>query len=135
MWVGGDDDLRPRRTMAASQVVVLVLLLLLPLPLLLIQLCTSSTTNANTSATCWCTSGFTSFGTILTSGKRSNLGLKSGDLKTMHYGIRAMGAMTLRNLELCPSFSPHPNISDGNFNLDHHFFRTQIFQIHEKGAS
>ena len=50
----------------------------------------------------------------------------------MHYGIRAMGAMTLRNLELCPSFSPHPNISDGNFNLDHHFFRTQIFQIHEK---
>ena len=39
-----------------------------------------------------------------------------------------MGAMTLRNLELCPSFSPHPNISDGNFNLDHHFFCTQIFQ-------
>ena len=32
----------------------------------------------------------------------------------------AMGAMTLRNLELCPSFSPDPNISDGNFNLDHH---------------
>ena len=55
--------------------------------------------------------------------------------QTLHYGIRAMGAMTLRNLELCPSFSPHPNISDGNFNLDHHFFRTQIFQIHEKGAS
>ena len=56
-------------------------------------------------------------------------------LTPLHYGIRAMGAMTLRNLELCPSFSPHPNISDGNFNLDHHFFRTQIFQIHEKGAS
>jgi len=55
--------------------------------------------------------------------------------RPLHYGIRAMGAMTLRNLELCPSFSPHPNISDGNFNLDHHFFRTQIFQIHEKGAS
>ena len=37
----------------------------------------------------------------------------------LHYGIRAMVAMTLRNLELCPSFSSHPNISDGNFNLDH----------------
>ena len=24
--------------------------------------------------------------------------------QTMHYGIRAMGARTLRNLELCPSF-------------------------------
>ena len=34
---------------------------------------TSSTTIANTSATFWCTSGLTSLGTILTSGKRSNL--------------------------------------------------------------
>ena len=43
-----------------------------------------------------------------------------------------MGAMTLRILDLYLSFSPHPNISDGNFNLDHHFFRMQIFQINEK---
>ena len=33
------------------------------------------------------------------------------------------------------TFSPHPNISDGNFNLNHHFFCMQIFQIYEKGAS
>ena len=50
-------------------------------------------------------------------------------LNTMHYGIRAMGAMSFRISELCLSFSPHPNISDGNFNLDHHFFRMQIFQL------
>ena len=48
---------------------------------------------------------------------------------TMHYGIRAMGAMSLRISEFCLSFSPHPNISDGNFNLDHHFFCMQIFQM------
>ena len=54
---------------------------------------------------------------------------------TLHYGIKAMGAMTLRISELYLSFSPHPNISDGNFNLVHHFFRIQIFQINEKGSS
>ena len=53
---------------------------------------------------------------------------------TLHYGIKVMGAMTLRILELYLSFSPHPNISDGNFNLVHHFFRIQIFQINEKGS-
>ena len=52
----------------------------------------------------------------------------------LHYGIKAMGAMTLRISELYLSFSPHPNISDGNFNLVHHFFRIQIFQINEKGS-
>ena len=55
-------------------------------------------------------------------------------LPAMHYGIKAMGAMTLRISELYLSFSPHPNISDGNFNLVHHFFRIQIFQINEKGS-
>ena len=54
-------------------------------------------------------------------------------LKTLHYGIRAMGAMSLRISELCLSFSPHPNISDGNFNLVHHFIGVQIFQIYKKG--
>ena len=54
---------------------------------------------------------------------------------TMHYAARAMGAMTLRISELCLSFSPHPNISDGNVNLVHHFFRIQIFQINGKGPS
>ena len=53
---------------------------------------------------------------------------------TLHCGIKAMGAMTLRISELYLSFSPHPNISDGNFNLVHHFFRIQIFQINEKGS-
>ena len=57
-------------------------------------------------------------------------------LKTpMHYGIRAMGTMTLRIWELCLSFPTHPNISDGNFNLAPHFFHMQIFQINEKGVS
>ena len=46
-------------------------------------------------------------------------------LMTMHYAARAMGAMTLRILDLCLSFSPHPNISDGNFNLVHHFFASK----------
>ena len=46
---------------------------------------------------------------------------------TIHQG--AIGAMTLRISELFLSFSPHPNISDGNFNLVHHFFRMQMFQI------
>ena len=41
---------------------------------------------------------------------------------------------TLRISELYLSFSPHPNISDGNFNLVHHFFCIQIFQINEKGS-
>ena len=50
----------------------------------------------------------------------------------MHYGIRAMGAMTLRNLELCPSFSPHPNISDGNLNLVHQFFLDYKFTHRSK---
>ena len=53
---------------------------------------------------------------------------------TMHYGTRAMGAMPLRISELCLPFSPHQNIADGDFNLVHHFFRMQIFQINEKGA-
>ena len=42
--------------------------------------------------------------------------------------------MSLRISELCLPFSPYPNITDGNFNLVHHFFRMQIFQIDEKGA-
>ena len=44
-----------------------------------------------------------------------------------------MGARTLRNLELCPSFSPHPNISDGTFNLDHHFFACKYSRYMKKG--
>ena len=47
-------------------------------------------------------------------------------VSSMHYGIRAMGAMTLRISDLCLSFSPHPNISDGNFNLVHHFLHANI---------
>ena len=31
---------------------------------------------------------------------------------SMHYGIRAMAAMSLRISELCLSFSPHPNIPE-----------------------
>ena len=54
---------------------------------------------------------------------------------SMHYAARAMGAMSLRISELCLSFSPHPNISDGNFNFVQHFFLMQIFQINEKGFS
>ena len=46
--------------------------------------------------------------------------------KSMHYGIRAMGAMSFRISELCLSFSSHPNISDRNFNLVHHFICVQI---------
>ena len=53
---------------------------------------------------------------------------------TMHYGIRTMVAMSFRISELCLPFSPHPNISDGNFNLVRHFFRVQLFQINEKGG-
>ena len=53
----------------------------------------------------------------------------------VHYAARVMGAMSLRISELCLSFSPHPNISDRNCNLFHHFFRIQIFQINEKGSS
>ena len=45
---------------------------------------------------------------------------------TMHYGIRAMGAMSIRISELCLSFSPHINISDGNFNIVHHFLHLNI---------
>ena len=41
----------------------------------------------------------------------------------MHYGIRAVGAMSLRITELCLLFSPHSYISDGYFNLDQHFFQ------------
>ena len=48
---------------------------------------------------------------------------------------KAVSALSLRISVLCLSFSPDPNISDGNFNIDHHFFRLQIFQINEKGAS
>ena len=53
---------------------------------------------------------------------------------TMHYGLRAaaMGAMPLRISDLCLSFSRHPNISDENFNLVHHFICVQIFQINEE---
>ena len=61
-------------------------------------------------------------------------GLEKALCPSLHYGIKAMGAMTLRISELYLSFSPHPNISDGNFNLVHHFFRIQIFQINEKGS-
>ena len=52
----------------------------------------------------------------------------------MHYAIRAIGDMSLGISELCLPFSPHPNISDGNFNLVCHFFRMQLFQINEKGG-
>ena len=45
------------------------------------------------------------------------------------------GSYVTKDLELCLSFSQHPNISDGNFNLDHCFFRMQLFQINEKGTS
>ena len=55
--------------------------------------------------------------------------------KTMHYAIRAMGAMTLRISKLCLSFSPPPIIPDGNFNLVHHFICVQIFQINKKGTT
>ena len=54
---------------------------------------------------------------------------------TLHYAARAMGAMTLRISKLCLSFSPHPNIPDGNFNLVHHFICVQIFQINKKGTT
>ena len=67
--------------------------------------------------------------------KRYNPIKRKGEKYTMHYGIKAIGAMTLRISELYLSFSPHPNISDGNFNFVHHFFRIQIFQINEKGSS
>ena len=46
-----------------------------------------------------------------------------------HFWLRAMGAISLRISELCLSFSPHPNISDRNSNLVHHFILVQIFQI------
>ena len=35
-----------------------------------------------------------------------------------------MGATSLRISELCLPFSPHPNNSDGNVNLVHHFSNT-----------
>ena len=38
---------------------------------------------------------------------------------SLHYGLRAMGAMSLRISELSLPFSPHPNISDGNVILVH----------------
>ena len=47
---------------------------------------------------------------------RNILNLTQGkilQMQPMHYGIKAMGAMTLRISELYLSFSPHPNISDG----------------------
>lgn len=50
------------------------------------------------------------------------------NLAPLHYGIRAMRARTLRISDLCLSFSPHPNISDGNFNLVHHFFACKYFR-------
>ena len=53
----------------------------------------------------------------------------------LHFAPRAMLAMTFMISEICLSFSPHPNISGGNVNLVHHFFRIQIFQINEKGSS
>ena len=53
--------------------------------------------------------------------------------QSMHYEIRAIGAMSFRISEFCLPFFPCPNISDGNFNFVHHFFRMQIFQINEKG--
>ena len=53
----------------------------------------------------------------------------------LHYAIRVVGAMSLRITELYLSFSPHPNIPDGNFNLVHHFICVQIFQINKKGTT
>ena len=41
-------------------------------------------------------------------------------LYPMHFALRSMGAVAKRILELCLSFSPHPNISDGNFKLVPH---------------
>ena len=55
--------------------------------------------------------------------------LSFGKRSPMHYAPRAMRAMTLRISELRLSFSPYPNTSDRNFNLVHHFFRIQIFQM------
>ena len=43
----------------------------------------------------------------------------------LHYAAGAMGALSLRISELFLSFSPHPNTSDGNFNLVHHFFASK----------
>ena len=51
---------------------------------------------------------------------------------TLHYAPRAMGAMTLWISELCLSFSPHRNISDGKPYLVHHFICVQIFQTNEE---
>ena len=45
-------------------------------------------------------------------------------VRSLHYAIRAMGATSLRISELCLPFSPHPNNSDGNVNLVHHFSNT-----------
>ena len=47
-----------------------------------------------------------------------NFSMLQPTIQPMHYAPRAMGAVTLRILELCLSFYPHPNISDGNFNLE-----------------
>ena len=47
---------------------------------------------------------------------RQNFPLIRG-MFVLRSGPRAMGAVTLRILELCLSFYPHPNISDGNSNL------------------
>ena len=51
---------------------------------------------------------------------------------TMHYAIREMGAMLLRISELCLSFSPDPNISDG-FNIVHHFFTRKYSRKWKRG--
>ena len=47
-----------------------------------------------------------------------NFSMLQPTIQPMHYAPRAMGAVTSSILELCLSFSPHPNISDGNFNLE-----------------
>ena len=44
-----------------------------------------------------------------------------------------MGAMSLRISEPCLSFFPHPNISDGNVNLVHHFFASKYSRKMKKG--
>ena len=50
------------------------------------------------------------------------------DAKQCHYVLRPTGAVALTISELCLSFSPHPNILDGNFNLVPNFIGIKIFQ-------
>ena len=45
-----------------------------------------------------------------------------------------MGAMSLGISELCLSFSPYPNFSDGNFYLIHHFCACKYSRQMKKGS-